>query len=148
KLGKIAIGAGKKAPFSVSVPPTASFDCLLPVPRAIWRCASRSEGRSCPKITRNRGKGRINFEPGGMPMSIFGNIMSAIFRHSSTASAAPTASAAQPAPQSAPAPPAPASLASQVDIGAIMDDLAAKAPQQLNWRTSIVDLMKLLNLDS
>ena len=29
-----------------------------------------------------------------------------------------------------------------------MDDLAGKASQQLNWRTSIVDLMKLLNLDS
>ena len=29
-----------------------------------------------------------------------------------------------------------------------MDDLASKAPQQLNWRTSIVDLMKLINLDS
>ena len=29
-----------------------------------------------------------------------------------------------------------------------MDELAAKAPQQLNWRTSIVDLMKLINLDS
>jgi hypothetical protein len=29
-----------------------------------------------------------------------------------------------------------------------MDDLAGKASQQLNWRTSIVDLMKLINLDS
>jgi len=29
-----------------------------------------------------------------------------------------------------------------------MNDLAAKTPQPLNWRTSIVDLMKLINLDS
>jgi hypothetical protein len=76
-------------------------------------------------------------------MSIFGNIMSAIFGHSSAAAAAPQQST--PAAQSAPAS---ASSASPVDVGAIMDDLASKAPQQLNWRTSIVDLMKLINLDS
>ena len=29
-----------------------------------------------------------------------------------------------------------------------MDQLTAQATQQLNWRTSIVDLMKLINLDS
>ena len=29
-----------------------------------------------------------------------------------------------------------------------MEGLATRAPQQLNWRTSIVDLMKLINLDS
>jgi hypothetical protein len=76
-------------------------------------------------------------------MSIFGNIMSAIFGHSS-ATAVPAASAAQPAPAS----PASASPASPVDVEAIMNDLAAKTPQPLNWRTSIVDLMKLINLDS
>ena len=31
---------------------------------------------------------------------------------------------------------------------AVLTDLASQNPQQLNWRTSIVDLMKLLNLDS
>jgi uncharacterized protein DUF3597 len=77
-------------------------------------------------------------------MSIFGNIMSAIFGHS-PAAAAPAAAAAQPA---APSAPASASPASQVDVEAIMNDLAAKSGQQLNWRTSIVDLMKLINLDS
>jgi hypothetical protein len=30
----------------------------------------------------------------------------------------------------------------------VLTDLAAKNPQKLNWRTSIVDLMKLLNIDS
>ena len=80
-------------------------------------------------------------------MSIFGNIMSAIFGHSSVAAAAPAATPQQntPAAQSAPAS---ASSASPVDVGTIMDDLASKAPQQLNWRTSIVDMMKLINLDS
>jgi hypothetical protein len=86
-------------------------------------------------------------------MSIFGNIMSAIFGHSSSAAAtaAPASAAAQPAspaaPASAPAAPA-ASPSSPVDVAAIMDNLAGRASQQLNWRTSIVDLMKLINLDS
>ena len=80
-------------------------------------------------------------------MSIFGNIMSAIFGHSSSAAAAPDAPASAAAPPSAPATPS-ASPSSPVDVAAIMDDLAGKASQQLNWRTSIVDLMKLINLDS
>jgi hypothetical protein len=33
-------------------------------------------------------------------------------------------------------------------VEAVLTDLAAKNPQQLNWRTSIVDLMKLLDLES
>ena len=35
-----------------------------------------------------------------------------------------------------------------VDVEAILNDKANKSGQQLNWRTSIVDLMKLLDLDS
>ena len=81
-------------------------------------------------------------------MSIFGDIMSAIFGHSSSAAAAaPAAPASEAAPPSAPATPT-VSPSSPVDVAAIMDDLAGKASQQLNWRTSIVDLMKLINLDS
>jgi hypothetical protein len=37
--GEAGVGAGRSAPFSVSVPSTASFDRLLPVPSAICRCA-------------------------------------------------------------------------------------------------------------
>jgi hypothetical protein len=36
----------------------------------------------------------------------------------------------------------------KVDVEAVLNDMAAKAGQPLNWRTSIVDLMKLLHLDS
>ncbi|WP_407527288.1 DUF3597 domain-containing protein [Methylobacterium oryzisoli] len=36
----------------------------------------------------------------------------------------------------------------KVDVEAVLTDLASKSGQPLNWRTSIVDLMKLLNLDS
>ena len=87
-------------------------------------------------------------------MSIFGNILSAIFHHSSSTSATPPAApatgappAAQPLP-SAPAPSPAATAAGPVDVAAIMDNLAAQSPERLDWRKSIVDLMKLLNLDS
>ena len=84
-------------------------------------------------------------------MSIFGDIMSKIFG-SSDAEAAPSATPNPPASASAPAPAgaatATASPGQQVDVAAILSGMAAKHGQQLNWRTSIVDLMKLLNLDS
>lgn len=73
-------------------------------------------------------------------MSIFGKIMSAIFG-GGTASAAPAAGGAA-AGGAAPAP------MSAVDVEAVMTALAAKNPEKLDWRKSIVDLMKLLNLDS
>jgi hypothetical protein len=37
---------------------------------------------------------------------------------------------------------------SAVDVAALLEGLAAANPQKLNWRTSIVDLLKLLGLDS
>jgi len=84
-------------------------------------------------------------------MSILGNIMSVIFGHSSSAAAAtaPASSApATPAAQPAPAAPPTAAPAAPVDVAAIMDGLAAKSSERLDWRRSIVDLMKLINLDS
>ena len=39
-------------------------------------------------------------------------------------------------------------VAAAVDVVAVCEALAAKNPQKLNWRTSIVDLMKLLGMDS
>jgi hypothetical protein len=86
-------------------------------------------------------------------MSIFGNIMSAIFGRSSSAAAA-TSSAPAAAPPAAPAaqpavaPASGAAPAAAVDVTAIMDNLAAQSSERLDWRRSIVDLMKLLNLDS
>jgi Domain of unknown function (DUF3597) len=74
-------------------------------------------------------------------MSVFGNIMSAIFGHGSAqaANASPTL-----APGAAPAPGA----TQTVDVAAIVDKAAAAKGEKLAWRTSIVDLMKALNLDS
>ncbi|ALP66417.1 MULTISPECIES: DUF3597 domain-containing protein [Paraburkholderia] len=81
-------------------------------------------------------------------MSIFSTILSKIFPSShpavqpaSTPDAAPAADAA---PASAPA----AAPAEPVDVEAILTALAEQNSEKLNWRTSIVDLMKLLGLDS
>jgi 3-oxoacyl-ACP reductase-like protein len=89
-------------------------------------------------------------------MSVFGNIMSAIFKHGPTAAAAVPASSAAPsaAPGSAPAAGAAAAGAAaakpmtRAEVEAMIAKIAAAQHEQYNWKQSIVDLMKLLNLDS
>jgi hypothetical protein len=93
-------------------------------------------------------------------MSIFGTILSKIFPSShpaNTAPADPAAAAAPPAADPTAAPDAtnatdttaaPAAAAEPVDVEAVLTDMQANTSEQLNWRTSIVDLMKLLSLDS
>jgi hypothetical protein len=86
-------------------------------------------------------------------MSIFGKIMGAIF--GSKASATPASGGAAPSAgtvgsSSAPAaaPSAPAAPAQSVDVAAILDKAVAAKGEKLAWRTSIVDLMKALDVDS
>ena len=84
-------------------------------------------------------------------MSIFGKIMSAIF--GTKADAAPasggatagTATSAGPAAGSSSASAAPAQT---VDVAPILDKAVAAKKEKLEWRTSIVDLMKALDIDS
>lgn len=76
-------------------------------------------------------------------MSIFGTILSKIFGSHTAAAATPAAAPAAATPAAAPAAPA-----QPVDVDAVLSALAAKNPEKLNWQTSIVDLMKLLGLDS
>ena len=93
-------------------------------------------------------------------MSIFGKIKDAIFGKADAKPApapqTPPAAAPKPAapqgqapqPPAAQPPPAPAAPA-PVDVEAVLTQkLAAKGNPDLNWRSSIVDLMKLLDLDS
>jgi Domain of unknown function (DUF3597) len=76
-------------------------------------------------------------------MSIFSSIKNAIFGRKAEAATPPAAGAAT---GSAPAAPAPSLAVADVDVAA---NLAALAEgKDLNWRTSIVDLMKLLDIDS
>lgn len=88
-------------------------------------------------------------------MSILSTIFSKIFPSSHAAPApAPVApgtaaQSTQPPASTAPAAAAPSvQPVSQVDVEKILNDLNAKSTQKLNWKTSIVDLMKLLELDS
>lgn len=84
-------------------------------------------------------------------MSIFASILSKLgFGSKAAVPAAPSASAAPPtAPAAAAAPVVAAPVAiSAVDVVGQLEALAAKNPEKLNWRVSIVDLMKLLQLDS
>ncbi len=59
----------------------------------------------------------------------------------------PVAVAPAPVPAAPVAPPPPVPMAA-VDVAAMLEQMAADNPQKLNWRTSIVDLMKLLGMDS
>lgn len=81
-------------------------------------------------------------------MSIFGKIMSAIF--GSSATAAPTGGAvAGTAPAGGGGAAAPAAAPAQtVDVAPILDKAVAAKKEKLEWRTSIVDLMKALDIDS
>ena len=75
-------------------------------------------------------------------MGFFGSIMSKIFGVSPAAAeeAKPASAGASTA--------APIAPAGSVDVAAILDDLVDKQDQELNWRVSIVDMMKALGLDS
>ena len=96
-------------------------------------------------------------------MAFFSGILNKIFGHAPAAKPQPTAvppaiqpvvSATHPpvekiketplAPPVAVAPPPPP----VVDVTAVIDDLAAHNPEKLDWRKSIVDLMKLVGMDS
>jgi len=91
-------------------------------------------------------------------MSIFGTILNKIFHHGSAPAATAPAKPAVPAPSAAAparpavapaaaAPPQPAPAA-PVDVGAVLTKIAADKGQPSDWRHSIVDLLKLLDLDS
>lgn len=90
-------------------------------------------------------------------MGLFNNLMSKIFGHApaptvaaSTRSAAPPNAGTQAAaaPAAPPSTAAPAGPAKAVDVAAILNGLAAKNPERLDWKKSIVDLMKLVGMDS
>src|SRR6478672_3353650 len=102
-------------------------------------------------------------------MSIFGKIMSSIFGHASAqtpqpaptpagktstsagAGAPPAASASTSgsgSPKSAAGPAAGPAMEPHVDVEAVLTNLAGQNKEKLDWRSSIVDLMKLLDLDS
>lgn len=94
-------------------------------------------------------------------MGIFDSIKNAIFGKANAteqpatppaapqpadAPVAPTPAPTTPTPSTVPA--APTAAPAAVDVEAVMEQAVATKGQKLNWRTSIVDLMKALDLDS
>ncbi|MGQ0446423.1 MAG: DUF3597 domain-containing protein [Beijerinckiaceae bacterium] len=81
-------------------------------------------------------------------MSIFGTIMSKILGKApeSSASAAQVRPSGQASGTTNTAPSS--SAVPEVDVAAVLDALSAKTTEKLDWRRSIVDLMKLLSIDS
>lgn len=81
---------------------------------------------------------------------MFISLMSKIFGQATPAPAAPNSPpAAVLAAASAPAAPSQsAAVASPVDVAAILDGLVAKNSERLDWKKSIVDLLKLVGMDS
>lgn len=81
-------------------------------------------------------------------MSIFGKIMSSIFGKADASPAPSTAAPATPASGATASGTAAAAGGAQVDVSAVLTKLASENREKLDWRHSIVDLMKLLDLDS
>jgi hypothetical protein len=81
-------------------------------------------------------------------MSIFGKIMSAIFGTSASATPAGGGAAAPASGGAASSGSASAAPAQTVDVAPILDKAVAAKGEKLEWRTSIVDLMKALDVDS
>ena len=83
-------------------------------------------------------------------MSILGSLMGKILGHGgdAKASAARPAAPAAAAPAAAPAVAPAAAAPPVVDVETVLETMAAGTKQNLDWRNSIVDLMKLVGIDS
>ena len=85
-------------------------------------------------------------------MSIFGKIMSAIFGTKADAAPGTTTAGSGSAPASGSTPAGGSTggspPAQSVDVAPILDKAVAAKKEKLEWRTSIVDLMKALDIDS
>ena len=82
-------------------------------------------------------------------MGFFSNILEKLGIGSTAAATPASPPAAAPAsPSPIPAAPPPPRAVALVDVVAQLEQRAAANPQKLNWRTSIVDLLKLLEIDS
>jgi hypothetical protein len=88
-------------------------------------------------------------------MSLFGSILEKLGLKKKApppamtqAAPPPVAAAPVPAAPTPPPPPPPPVPMAEVDVISMLEGWASQTPQKLNWRTSIVDLMKLLGMES
>jgi hypothetical protein len=128
-----------------------------PLRRAPRSFAAAGTASECGPLSARSRCGRVTEEG---TMSLLGTLVSKILHPFSTeaqAAPAPTSGGAAPStpPASGTAAPPSASGASpaggsgqSVDVAAVLSEMEAKSGQKLDWRHSIVDLMKLVGLDS
>ena len=87
-------------------------------------------------------------------MSIFGSLMGKILgnnAHAPEARGSTTTTTAPPTPMTPTTPSTPVSATAappKVDVELVLETMAAGTSQKLDWRNSIVDLMKLVGIDS
>ncbi len=81
-------------------------------------------------------------------MGILSDLFHKIFPPSHPASQGDMTASSQTAAPGSAAPTASAVSAPPVDVDAILTEMQSRSGQQLNWKTSIVDLMKLVGIDS
>jgi Domain of unknown function (DUF3597) len=89
-------------------------------------------------------------------MGLFSNLLTKVFGQQAAATTTTPAGAGGPAKVGAPAAAGAPTVASTgstapaatIDVTAVLDGLAAKNSEKLDWRKSIVDLMKLVDMDS
>jgi hypothetical protein len=95
--------------------------------------------------------GESTFHQGDSQMGFFSNILEKLGIKKAKADTVPPPAAQAKVPPltpAAPPPPPPPVEIPMVDVVAKLEGLAAANPQKLNWKTSIVDLLKLLDIDS
>jgi hypothetical protein len=81
-------------------------------------------------------------------MGIFTSIKEAIFGKAKAKPAPVPEAVGAPAPEAAAPQPQPAPVVEEVDIEAVLTEMAEEDDRDLNWRSSIVDLMKLVGMES
>ena len=81
-------------------------------------------------------------------MGLFNNLMSKIFSHAAPVGGSGSTSTAPAAAPSFATSTATVAAPPVVDVAAVLNGLAAKNPEKLDWKRSIVDLMKLVGMDS
>jgi Domain of unknown function (DUF3597) len=79
-------------------------------------------------------------------MGMFNDLMNKIFHHAAPAERPADAATSAPRPMAAGN--TATAVAAPVDVAAILTKLASENKEKLDWKTSIVDLMKLVGMDS
>jgi hypothetical protein len=127
---------------------------LLPLRRPAGRSVATAGSPGCARQGITPITSHVAALREDLTMSILGSLMGKILgnnAHASEAKGSTTATTAPPTPMTPTTPSAPASATAappKVDVELVLETMAAGTSQKLDWRNSIVDLMKLVGIDS